>query len=155
MTEEEKITDQTDPKKDEELNEDPPKAAHPDLEEFIDEFGEEDGVQFYREGLDIEEARKEEYAQLKAEKAALKQKEATPEKPGTETPASKSDTVAATLKDEVKGLKQEIARLKQAMPRGERDPVSHGEPEKKPKPDTRSSVVKLAEKYAKLGYKVV
>ena len=44
--------------------------AHPDLEEMISEFGESDGLKYYRAGLSIDEARAEDYALLKAERAA-------------------------------------------------------------------------------------
>lgn len=44
--------------------------AHPDLEEMISEFGEGDGLKYYRAGLSIDEARAEDYALLKAERAA-------------------------------------------------------------------------------------
>ena len=44
--------------------------AHPDLEEMITEFGEADGLKYYRAGLSIDEARAEDYALLKAERSA-------------------------------------------------------------------------------------
>jgi len=44
--------------------------AHPDLEEMISEFGETDGLKYYRAGLSLDEARAEDYTLLKAERAA-------------------------------------------------------------------------------------
>lgn len=44
--------------------------AHPDLEEMISEFGETDGLKYYRAGLSLDEARAEDYALLKADRAA-------------------------------------------------------------------------------------
>ena len=58
--------------------------AHPDLEEMISEFGETDGLKYYRAGLSLDEARAEDYALLKAERAA--RLAAEEEKPDEEKP---------------------------------------------------------------------
>lgn len=47
-----------------------PQAAHPDLEAMISEFGETDGLKYFRAGKSLDEARAEDYANLKAERAA-------------------------------------------------------------------------------------
>jgi len=73
---------------DENMAESKPKEttlAHPDLEEMISEFGEADGLKYYRAGLSIDEARAEDYALLKAERAA--RLAAEEEKPDEEKPA--------------------------------------------------------------------
>lgn len=56
-----------------------PEAAHPDLEAMISEFGETDGLNYYRQGLSLEEAQQADYAQLKAERAARLAAEKEPE----------------------------------------------------------------------------
>lgn len=63
--------------------------AHPDLEEMISEFGEADGLKYYRAGLSLDEARAEDYALLKAERAA--RLAAEEEKPDEEKPAEEPE----------------------------------------------------------------
>lgn len=77
---------------DENMAESKPKEttlAHPDLEEMISEFGETDGLKYYRAGLSIDEARAEDYALLKAERAA--RLAAEEEKPDEEKPAEEPE----------------------------------------------------------------
>ena len=62
-----------------------PEAAHPDLEAMIGEFGEADGLKYYRAGLSLEEAQAADYEQLKAERAArLAAEEEKPAEPAPE-----------------------------------------------------------------------
>ena len=126
-------------------------AAHPDLEEFIAEFGFEQGTNYFREGMTFEDAQKMEYAELKAAKMAkLQEGDETIEPPAPNAePLKKDAPEAAALKAEIKKLGDQVNRLTRSIPRGEREPVSTGEPEKKAKPDNRPAVFKLADKYAK------
>ena len=148
---EEDIIDKTDDK--ENLNDEGGgTAAHPDLEEFIAEFGFEQGTNYFRDGLTFEDAQKMEYSELKAAKMAKLQED---EKPVEETPAPGTDPEPpkkedAGLKDQVAKLSAKVNRLERAVPRGEREPVSQtdAKPETK-KPDKRPAIFKMADKYAK------
>ena len=63
-----------------------PEAAHPDLEAMIAEFGEADGLKYYRAGLSLEEAQAADYEQLKAERAARLAAAEEEEKPADPAP---------------------------------------------------------------------
>ena len=92
MDEEKKVSIE-DQKKDDSKN------PREELEEMIEEFGLERGVDFFRRGVSIEEAREEDYQSLKAERLQAEEKDktqcaATPE----EEPKDKKDDVSASLK---------------------------------------------------------
>lgn len=102
-----------------------PKNPREELEAMIEEFGLERGVDFFRRGVSIEEAREEDYQSLKAERLQAEEKDktqcaATPE----EDPKEKQDDVSASLKAELIKLSQEISTLKATLRRGDPDGLS-------------------------------
>jgi hypothetical protein len=114
----------------------------PELENFIQAFGLEQGVQYYRDGVNFEDAQKKDYAALKEWKAAkLKEKEAAI----ANEPANANDAI----KNELQQLREKCVALESLIPRGEPTPVSqteeqHGEPK-----DERPAYLKMREKLAK------
>ena len=97
-----------------------PKNPREELEEMIEEFGLERGVDFFRRGVSIEEAREEDYQSLKAERLQAEEKDKTqcaaaPE----EEPKDKQGDVSAALKAELAKLSQEITSLKATLRRGD------------------------------------
>lgn len=118
MDEEKKVSIE-DQKKDDSKN------PREELEEMIEEFGLERGVDFFRRGISIEEAREEDYQSLKAERLQAEERDktqcaATPE----EEPKDKKDDVSASLKAELVKLSQEITSLKATLRRGDPDGLS-------------------------------
>lgn len=118
MDEEKKVSIE-DQKKDDSKN------PREELEEMIEEFGLERGVEFFRRGITIEEAREEDYQSLKAERLQTEEKEKTqcaaaPE----EEPKRKQDDSNAILKAELAKLSQEITSLKATLRRGDPDGLS-------------------------------
>lgn len=102
-----------------------PKNPREELEEMIEEFGLERGVDFFRRGVSIEEAREEDYQSLKAERLQAEEKDktqcaSTPE----EEPKEKQGDVSASLKAELAKLSQEISTLKATLRRGDPDGLS-------------------------------
>ena len=102
-----------------------PKNPREELEEMIEEFGLERGVDFFRRGITIEEAREEDYQSLKAERLQAEEKDktqcaSTPE----EEPKDKQGDVSAALKAELAKLSQEITSLKATLRRGDPDGLS-------------------------------
>lgn len=136
-------------------------TAHPDLEELIEIFGQDYGLKLYREGVDIEEARK--YKELKdkfdiptpeAETTELNEEE---EKVVEETVVEKKEeeettglkSVLTKLSSKIDGLTAEVTKLKKIVPRGETAAVSHGlDPAPEPEsPKPASNLQRMAAKY--------
>ena len=118
MDEEKKVSIE-DQKKDDSKN------SREELEAMIEEFGLERGVEFFRRGITIEEAREEDYQSLKAERLQAEEKDktqcaATPD----EEPKEKQDDVSASLKAELVKLSQEISTLKATLRRGDSSGLS-------------------------------
>lgn len=118
MDEEKKVSIE-DQKKDDSKN------PREELEAMIEEFGLERGVDFFRRGVSIEEAREEDYQSLKAERLQMEEKDktqcaATPE----EEPKDKQGDSNAALKAELVKLSQEISTLKATLRRGDPDGLS-------------------------------
>lgn len=147
MDEEKKVEDQ---KKDDSKN------PREELEEMIEEFGLERGVDFFRRGITIEEAREEDYQSLKAERLQAEEKDktqcaATPE----EEPKDKKDDVSASLKAELVKLSQEITSLKATLRRGDPSGLS-GSFQRDDAPTQRpqlSPLAAAAEKFKRDGVK--
>lgn len=96
------------------------KNPREELEAMIEEFGLERGVEFFRRGITIEEAREEDYQSLKAERLQAEEKDktqcaATPE----DEPKDKQGDSNAALKAELVKLSQEITSLKATLRRGD------------------------------------
>lgn len=133
-----------------------PKNPREELEEMIEEFGLERGVDFFRRGVSIEEAREEDYQSLKAERLQAEEKDktqcaATPE----EEPKDKKDDVSASLKAELVKLSQEITSLKATLRRGDPDGLS-GSFQREETTAQRPQLTPLAaaaEKFRRVGVK--
>ena len=118
MDEEKKVSIE-DQKKDDSKN------PREELEEMIEEFGIERGVEFFRRGITIEEAREEDYQSLKAERLQAEEKDKTQcAATSEEEPKYKKDDVSASLKAELVKLSQEISTLKATLRRGDPDGLS-------------------------------
>lgn len=133
-----------------------PKNPREELEAMIEEFGLERGVEFFRRGITIEEAREEDYQSLKAERLQAEKKDktqcaATPE----EEPKNKQDDVSASLKAELVKLSQEITSLKATLRRGDPDGLS-GSFQREETATQRpqlSPLAAAAEKFRRVGVK--
>lgn len=113
MDEEKKVSIE-DQKKDDSKN------PREELEEMIEEFGLERGVDFFRRGVTIEEAREEDYQSLKAERLQAEEKDKTPCAATPEDePKDKQGDSNAALKAELVKLSQEISTLKATLRRGD------------------------------------
>lgn len=149
MDEEKKVSIE-DQKKDDSKN------PREELEEMIEEFGLERGVDFFRRGVSIEEAREEDYQTLKAERLQAEEKDktqcaATPE----EEPKDKQGDSIAALKAELVKLSQEITSLKATLRRGDPDGLS-GSFQREESPAQRrvlSPLAAAAEKFKRDGVK--
>ncbi len=149
MDEEKKVSIE-DQKKDDSKN------PREELEAMIEEFGLERGVEFFRRGITIEEAREEDYQSLKAERLQAEEKDktqcaATPE----EDPKEKQDDVSASLKAELVKLSQEISTLKATLRRGDPSGLS-GSFQRDDAPTQRpqlSPLAAAAEKFKRDGVK--
>ena len=133
-----------------------PKNPREELEEMIEEFGLERGVDFFRRGVSIEEAREEDYQSLKAERLQAEEKDktqcaSTPE----EEPKEKQGDVSASLKAELAKLSQEISTLKATLRRGDPSGLS-GSFQREDAPTQRpqlSPLAAAAEKFKRDGVK--
>ena len=133
-----------------------PKNPREELEKMIEEFGLERGVDFFRRGVSIEEAREEDYQSLKAERLQSEEKDktqcaSTPE----EEPKEKQDDVSASLKAELVKLSQEISTLKATLRRGDPSGLS-GSFQRDDAPTQRpllSPLAAAAEKFKRDGVK--
>ena len=133
-----------------------PKNPREELEKMIEEFGLERGVDFFRRGVSIEEAREEDYQSLKAERLQTEKKDktqcaSTPE----EEPKEKQDDVSASLKAELAKLSQEITSLKATLRRGDQSGLS-GSFQREDAPTQRpqlSPLAAAAEKFRRVGVK--
>lgn len=109
----------------EDQKKDDSKNPREELEEMIEEFGLERGVDFFRRGVTIEEAREEDYQSLKAERLQAEEKDKTQcAATSEEEPKDKKDDVSASLKAELVKLSQEITSLKATLRRGDPDGLS-------------------------------
>lgn len=122
-------------KKGDKMEEKKPSEPDPraDLESMIDEFGLERGVEFFRKGLSVDEARAQDYSDLKAsrlaaaqekkEPCAVPQEEETPEPPKVDE-EEEDKKFKEELKAEIKKLSQELTALKATFRRGDPSGVS-------------------------------
>lgn len=149
MDEEKKVSIE-DQKKDDSKN------PREELEAMIEEFGLERGVEFFRRGITIEEAREEDYQSLKAERLQAEEKDktqcaATPE----EEPKDKQGDSNAALKAELVKLSQEVSTLKATLRRGDPSGLS-GSFQRDDAPTQRpqlSPLAAAAEKFKRDGVK--
>lgn len=112
----------------EDQKKDDSKNPREELEEMIEEFGLERGVDFFRRGISIDEARAQDYSDLKAarlaaaqdkkEPCAVPQEEETPEPPKVDE-EEEDKKFKEELKAEIKKLSQELAALKATFRRGD------------------------------------
>ena len=140
----------------EDQKKDDSKNPREELEAMIEEFGLERGVDFFRRGVSIEEAREEDYQSLKAERLQAEEKDKTqcaaaPE----EEPKEKQDDVSASLKAELAKLSQEITSLKATLRRGDPDGLSGSFQREETTAQRRvlSPLAAAAEKFRRVGVK--
>ena len=132
-----------------------PKNPREELEEMIEEFGLERGVDFFRRGVSIEEAREEDYQSLKAERLQAEEKKTQCAATSEEEPKVKQDDLSASLKAELVKLSQEITSLKATLRRGDSDGLS-GSFQREESPAQRrvlSPLAAAAEKFKRDGVK--
>lgn len=144
----------------------PAEAAYPLLEEMIEAFGLENGVEYFRAGLSLEEAEKKDYEELKALRAKLKEgdEEEIAANDGGDggTEGAGGDGGAGggddeEEKKELKALRAEITKLNKAMTVlrasikvGEQSPVSADVPNTSIK---TNPLQRMADKIARDGIK--
>lgn len=149
MDEEKKVSIE-DQKKDDSKN------PREELEEMIEEFGLERGVDFFRRGVSIEEAREEDYQSLKAERLQAEEKDKTQcAAAPDEEPKDKQGDSNAALKAELVKLSQEISTLKATLRRGDPSGLS-GSFQREDAPTQRpqlSPLAAAAEKFKRDGVK--
>lgn len=106
---------------------DPEYNAHEDLEEMIEEFGLSRGVAYFRRGLTMEEAQKEDYEELKAKRLAAEEEEEEKKEEGLaeedEDEEKKNDGIAE-LRRSVARLAKRIDSMMRVARRGEARAVS-------------------------------
>lgn len=105
-----------------------PRSLGADFDAMVAEFGLERGVEYYREGYSLDEARLDDYAKLKA--------------------AKKDDSELVALRNEVKELKEKLAQLS-APRRGDPDGVA--EITSRKQEQQADALQALAAKYKKNG----
>lgn len=124
------------------------KVVNIELETFIEEFGKDRGVDFYRSGKTIEEARAEDYAELKKWREEQQTKEIeTPA--GVETVEKKTDDEEIVkLAAAVETLRAELKELKAERRLGDPVGLSAAVAQEPPK-ERKPALVALAEYYKK------
>lgn len=140
----------------EDQKKDDAKNPREELEEMIEEFGLERGVDFFRRGVSIEEAREEDYQSLKAERLQAEEKDKTQcAATSEEEPKDKQGDSNAALKAELVKLSQEITSLKATLRRGDPSGLS-GSFQREDAPTQRpqlSPLAAAAEKFKRDGVK--
>ena len=129
-----------------------------ELSQMLDEFGRDRGLDFYLEGLSLDEARMKDYEELKALRAeAEKEPEAVEETPAEgegETPEEeeKKDKEVQELRASITKLEEKLVALSALIRRG--DPgvqPSHDVEEAREKP--KNALMRAALKYKEMGTK--
>lgn len=112
------------------------RQVDPELLELIEEFGKERGVDYYLEGFTLEEARADDYAQLKA---------LAEEKP-------EEDEEKKEEKDAIAELSARFDKLERylMLRRGDATGVS-ASPERRPEPEKKPALWRAAEKFRRAG----
>lgn len=131
-----------------------------ELETMIEEFGLDRGVEFFRNGVSIEEAREIDYQELKARRLKAEEEKAQSAAPvgdseSLETDDDEKETNAA-LKAELAKLSQEITELKATLRRGDPDGLSSSfqrEDDAAQRPKL-NPLAAAAEKFRRIGTKV-
>lgn len=153
---EEKIEQITEEELEESAKEKEPRNA--ELSQMIDEFGRDRGLDFYLEGLSLDDARMKDYAELKALRAeSEKEPEAVEETPAEgegETPEEeeKKDKEVQELRASITKLEEKLVALSALIRRG--DPgvqPSHDVEEAREKP--KNALMRAALKYKEMGTK--
>lgn len=129
-----------------------------ELSQMLDEFGRDRGLDFYLEGLSLDEARMKDYEELKALRAeSEKEPEAVEETPAEgegETPEEeeKKDKEVQELRASITKLEEKLVALSALIRRG--DPgvqPSHDVEEAREKP--KNALLRAALKYKEMGTK--
>lgn len=131
-----------------------------ELETMIEEFGLERGVEFFRKGVSIEEAREIDYQELKAQRLKTEEEKTQCAAPvgdseSLETDDDKQET-NASLKAELVKLSQELSELKATLRRGDPDGLSSSfqrEDDAAQRPKL-NPLAAAAEKFRRIGTKV-
>lgn len=125
-----KLTAGTDPKEEPDKK-DLPSNADEKLLALIDEFGKERGVDYYLSGLTLEDARKEDYEQLKALRDELEGKEVPPPvDPATGDPVKEEeeDEFREEVKKELASVSRRLNALSAIVRRGDQTGVIDAPP---------------------------
>ncbi len=137
-----------------------PGALRDELETMINEFGLERGVEFFRKGLTIEEARELDYQELKAARLKSEEEEeqsAGPEDDDLSAPEEEEEKEQpkATLKTELAKLALELSKIKATLRRGDPNGLSQSfQREDAPAPRRKlSPLAAAAEKFKRVGVK--
>ena len=131
----------------------PPESAHPDLEQFIQEFGLELGVEFFRRGISFEEAVQEHYAQLKAAAGKLSEEPSPDTDTAVDEKKKEETTVDNQLAAVLDRLNAKIDRIGAALRAGA-EPVSQFPAERdRKKEDNRPAIYRQADRLKKTGLK--
>lgn len=100
-------------------------TAYPELETFIENFGLEKGVEYYRRGLTLEEAQAEDYAELKAARLA-EEEEPKDSESGNIVTDPQEEKLSAQFSGVLKKLNFEIQQIRSALKRGDHYGASSG-----------------------------
>lgn len=159
-----RLSESAQPVEEEEMDEEKKKAEsspREELETMIEEFGLERGVEFFRKGVSIEEARELDYQELKARRLKAEEEKAQCAAPvgdseSLETDADEKQETNAALKAELVKLSQELSELKATLRRGDPDGLSSSfqrEDDATQRPKL-NPLAAAAEKFRRIGTKV-
>ena len=127
-----RLSESTQPVEEEEMDEEKKKtesSPREELETMIEEFGLERGVEFFRKGVSIEEAREIDYQELKAQRLKTEEEKTQCAAPVGDSESLETDDddetqANASLKAELVKLSQELSELKATLRRGDPDGLS-------------------------------
>lgn len=159
-----RLSESTQPVEEEEMDEEKKKtesSPREELETMIEEFGLERGVEFFRKGVSIEEARGIDYQELKAQRLKTEEEKTQCAAPvgdsgSLETDDDDEKETNASLKAELVKLSQELSELKATLRRGDPDGLSSSfqrEDDAAQRPKL-NPLAAAAEKFRRIGTKV-
>lgn len=109
----------------EKIDEKTVEPARPDLEQFIDEFGIDRGVEYYRRGITIEDARAEDYAELKEWRRRSEVEKKIDDTVVEKVDKTEDRRVEEEFKASLDEIGQRLGKLELLNRRGEPEPVEN------------------------------
>lgn len=126
-----------------------------ELSQMLDEFGRERGLDFYLEGLSLEEARAKDYEELKNLRAETEQeKEPDPQEEPTQTEEEEErQKEIQQLKASVSKLESKLVALSALVKRGDPGVAASHDPDEAREKKPKNALLRAALKYKEMGTK--